>query len=115
MSRSDQSLDEQIAEVERRISRRRAELRVMAADARSRINSSKSIPIAALAALAVGFAASRFVRKPARPAPIADKRSRPARLLGAVAAVMLPPLIKPLQNFVAQWVAERMHRPARYP
>ena len=113
MSRNDKSLDEQIAEVEQRLSRRRAELRLIAAEARSRISVTKSIPLAALAALAVGFAASRLVRKPARPAPI-EKRSRPTRLMGAIASVMLPPLIKPLQQFVAQWIAERMHRTARY-
>jgi hypothetical protein len=114
MSRSDKSLDEQIAEVEGRIARRRAELRLLAAEARSRISVTKSIPVAMALALGVGFAASRFVRRPARraPAPV-DRRSHPARLLGAIAGVMLPPLIRPLQHLVAEWLAERVHRGAR--
>ena len=110
----DKSLDEQIAEVEARLARRRAELRLIVADARSRLGVSKAIPVAMAAALAIGFAASRFVRKPAPAARVApaERRSRSARLLGAVASVMLPPLIRPLQHLVAQWIAERMHRPA---
>ena len=111
MTRSDKSLDEQIAEVEQRVARRRAELRHFVAVARSRVNATKTIPVAVIAALAVGFAASRFVRKPAAPAPI-ERRSRPTRLMGAIAGVMLPPLIRPLQHLVAQWLAERMHRHA---
>ena len=109
MSRNDKSLDEQIAEVEKRLSRRRAELRFMAAEARTRIGATKAIPMAVVAALAVGFAASRFVRKPARPAPI-EKRSRPTRMMGALAGIILPPLMRPLQHAAAQWLAERMHR-----
>jgi ABC-type uncharacterized transport system permease subunit len=110
MSRKDKSLDEQIAEVEARLSRRRTELRFMAAEARSRMSATKAIPVAVVAALAVGFAASRFVRKPARPAPV-DRRSRPTRMIGALAGIMLPPLMRPLQPAAAQWVAERMqHR-----
>lgn len=111
MSRSDKSLDDQIAEVEERLARRRAELRVFVAQARSRVSVTKTIPVAIVAALAVGFAASRFVRRPARPAPI-EKRSRPTRLMGAIAAAMLPPLVRPLQHLAAQWLAERMHRTA---
>lgn len=113
MSR-DKSLDEQIAEVEQRLARRRAELRLIAAEARSRISVTKSIPVAMVVALFIGFAASRFVRKPARPAPVAVERpSRPTRLMGAIAGVMLPPLIRPLQHLVAEWLAERMHRSGR--
>lgn len=112
MSEKDKSLDEQIAEVEKRLARRRAELRMLTADARSRISVTKSIPVAMALALGIGFAASRFVRKPARPAPVyaTERRSHPARVLGAIAGVMLPPLIRPLQHLVAEWLAERMHR-----
>jgi hypothetical protein len=113
MSRSDKSLDEQIAEVEERLANRRAELRLVAAEARSRISVTKTIPVAMALALGVGFAASRFVRRPARPAPSVERRSHPARLLGAIAGVMLPPLIRPLQHLVAEWLAERVHRGAR--
>jgi hypothetical protein len=113
MSSSDKSLDEQIAEVERRLARRRSELRRFAAEARSRVSVTKTIPVAVVAALAVGFAASRFVRKPARPVPHpVDGRSRSTRLMGAIAAAMLPPLIRPLQHAAAQWLAERMQRSA---
>jgi hypothetical protein len=113
MSHEDKSLDAQIAEVEARVSRRRAELRFMAAEARTRLSATKAIPVALVAALAVGFAASRFVRKPARPLPI-EKRSRSTRMMGAVAGVMLPPLMRPLQHAAAQWLAQRMQRaPAR--
>ena len=111
MSHEDKSLDEQIAEVEARLSRRRADLRLMAAEARNRSSATKAIPVAVLAALAVGFAASRFVRKPARPLPV-EKRSRSMRLMGAVAGVMLPPLMRPLQHAAAQWLAQRMQRAA---
>jgi len=113
MSNSDKSLDEQIADVEKRLARRRAELRLFVAEARSRVSVTKTIPVAVVAALAVGFAASRFVRKPARPGPHPlDRRSRSTRLMGAIAGVMLPPLIRPLQHLAAQWLAERMHRSA---
>ena len=111
MSPSDKSLDEQIAEVEQRLARHRAQLRVIVAEARSRISVTKSIPVAMAVALGVGFAASRFVRKPARPAPASTvQRSPPTRLLGAIAGAMLPALIRPLQHVVAQWITERMHR-----
>ena len=111
MSKSDKSLDEQIAEVERRLARHRAELRAIAAEARSRISVTRSIPVAMAVALGIGFAASRFVRRPARPAPApAAHRSPPTRLMGAIAGMMLPALIRPLQHVVAQWVAERMQR-----
>jgi hypothetical protein len=81
----------------------------MAAEARTRLSATKAIPVALVAALAVGFAASRFVRKPARPLPI-EKRSRSTRMMGAVAGVMLPPLMRPLQHAAAQWLAQRMQR-----
>ena len=109
MSRTDKSLDDQIAEVEARLSRRRAELRFIAADVRSRVGATKAIPVAVVAALAVGFAASRFVRKPARPLPI-EKRSRSTRIMGALAGVLLPPLMRPLQHAATQWLAQRMQR-----
>ena len=109
MHRNDKSLDEQIAEVEARLARRRAELRVIAAEARSRVSVSKTIPVAVVAALVIGFAASRFVRKPAKPEPL-QRRSRPTRMMGAVAAAILPPLMRPLQHAAAQWIAQRMQR-----
>jgi hypothetical protein len=109
MSHEPKSLDAQIAEVEARLSRRRAELRLMAAEARTRLSATKAIPVAVVAALAVGFAASRFVRKPARPLPV-EKRSRSTRMMGAIAGIMLPPLMRPLQHAAAQWLAQRMQR-----
>jgi hypothetical protein len=111
MSRSDKSLDEQIAEVEGRLMRRRAELRLIAAEARSRLSIRNAIPVAVVAALAVGFAASRFVRKPAKPPPAA-RGSRSTRMAGAIAAALLPRLVRPLQHAATQWLAERMHRAA---
>jgi hypothetical protein len=114
MRRTDQSLDEQIAEVEARLARRRAELRELAADAKSRLSATKAIPFALAAALAVGFAASRFVRKPARPGRPSvaqhSQHSRSTRLIGALASVILPPLIRPLQHAAAEWFAQRMQR-----
>lgn len=109
MRRTDQSLDAQIAEVEARLARRRTELRLLAAEAKSRLSATKAIPIAVVAALAIGFAASRFVRKPARVSAVAQ-RSRSARLMGAIAGVMLPPLIRPLQHAAAEWLSQRMQR-----
>lgn len=109
MNRNDKSLDEQIAEVEARLARRRAELRVIAAEARSRVSVTKTIPVAVAAALMIGFAASRFVRKPAKPEPV-QRRSRPTRMMGALAGVMLPPLMRPLQQAAGQWIAQRMQR-----
>ena len=110
MRRTDLSLDEEIAEVERRLSRHRAELRLLAADARSRVSVRTVVPAAAVAALAMGFVASRFGRRPARPAPIAARGSRSTRMIGAIAAAVLPPLIRPLQHIAATWIAERMRR-----
>ena len=114
MVRKGKSLDEQIAEVEGRLAQRRAELRLLAAEARSRISVTKSIPVAVVAALAVGFLASRFVRRPARPQPIVERhaRSRSTRLAGAIAAALLPRLVRPLQHVAMQWIAQRMHRAA---
>lgn len=109
MQRTDQSLDQQIAEVEARLARRRAELRLLVAEAKSRLGATKAIPVAVVAALAIGFAASRFVRRPAQPAPVAQ-RSRSTRLMGAIAGVMLPPLIRPLQHAAADWLSQRMQR-----
>lgn len=111
MSRTDQSLDEQIAEVEGRLAEHRAQLRLLAAEARSRVRIDKSVPVAMLVALAVGFAASRFVRKPARPVVLRE-RSRSARMFGALAAVLLPPLVRPLQHAAAEWITRRLQRGA---
>jgi len=109
MSRNGRSLDDEIAEVESRLAHHRAQLRLVAADVRSRISITRAAPIAIATALAVGFAASRFVRKPARPGP-APRGSRSARLVGALAAALLPPLIRPVQHMLATWLAQRMHR-----
>ena len=111
MPRTDPSLDEQIAEVEGRLAEHRAQLRLLAAEARSRISVSKSVPVAMAAALAVGFAASRFVRRPARPI-VARERSRSAHMFSALAAALLPPLIRPLQHLATEWIAQRLHRGA---
>ena len=111
MRRTDLSLDEEIAEVERRLSRHRAQLRILAAEARSRVSMSKVVPVAAVAALAMGFVASRFGRRPVKPQPMA-RGSRSTRMAGAIAAALLPPLMRPLQHAAATWIAERMHRRA---
>jgi hypothetical protein len=110
--KSGKSLDEQIAEVESRLARHRAELRIIAAEARSRISVRKTIPVAVAAALALGFLASRFVRKPAKRQIVVEERphSRSARVAGAIAAAVLPHAMKPLQHFATQWVAQRMQR-----
>jgi hypothetical protein len=112
MGKSDRSLDEQIAEVEGRLARHRAELKLVVAEARSRVSVRKSIPVAVVAALAVGFLASRFVRRPAKPQVVVERyaRSRSARMAGAVAAAMLPHIAKPLQHIAATWIAQRMQR-----
>jgi hypothetical protein len=111
MAPTNRSLDEQIAEVEGRLAEHRAQLRLLAVEARSRISVSKSVPVAMLAALAVGFAASRFVRRPSRPV-VARERPRSARMLGALAAALLPPLMRPLQHAATEWIMQRMHRGA---
>jgi len=115
MRRTDLSLDEEIAEVEGRLSHRRQQLRALSDEARSRISVKSAAPVALVAALAVGFAASRFVRKPApkmmmgRRAPPA---SRVAQVAGAIASILLRRLIGPLQSAAAQWLHQRMRRPS---
>ena len=113
MRRTDLSLDEEIAEVEGRLSQRRMQLRALANEARSRVSVKSAAPVALAAALAVGFAASRFVRKPPpkmqagrRPPPA----SRVAQIAGAIASILLPRLIGPLQTAAAQWLHQRMRR-----
>lgn len=113
MRRIDQSLDEEIAEVEGRLAQRRAQLRLIAAEARSRVSIGSALPFALLGALALGFAASRYVRRP-RPQPMAGG-TRPKRLFGTIAAALLPPLVRPLQMVLAQWLAQRMSRPRERP
>jgi hypothetical protein len=112
MAKNDKSLDEQIAEVEGRLARHRAELKLIAAEARSRVSVRKTIPVAVVAALGIGFLASRFVRKPAKPRLVAERypRSRSARMAGAVAAAVLPHIARPLQHAAMGWIAQRMHR-----
>ncbi|HSC97527.1 MAG TPA: hypothetical protein VLI21_01385 [Casimicrobiaceae bacterium] len=114
MRRTDLSLDEEIAEVEGRLAQHRMQLRALAAEARSRVSLKNAVPVALVAALAVGFTASRFVRRPA-PAPAvmrsASRTSRTTRIAGALASALLPRLIRPLQHAIEQWLAERMRRP----
>ena len=112
MPPTEQSLDEEIAEVEGRLAHHRMQLRALSAEARSRVNLRGAVPIALAAALAVGFAASRFTRKPApAPAYAARRPSRTTRLVGALASVLLPTLVRPLQSAATEWVHERMRRP----
>lgn len=113
MRRTDLSLDEEIAEVERRLAQRRAQLRQMAAEARSRISMRNATPVALLGALAVGFAVSRVLRRRPRSVRSAQVRegARTTQLAGALASVLLPVLIRPLQGAVSQWLHERMRRP----
>jgi hypothetical protein len=106
MRRTDLSLDEEIAEVERRLAQQRAQLRLLVAEARSHFSARSTLPVALAAALAIGFAASRCVRRP----PPARRGSRPTRLFGALAAALLPPLIRPLQAAAVHWLAQRMSR-----
>ena len=115
MRRTDLSLDEEIAEVEGRLSQRRRQLRALADEARGRMRVKSAAPVALAAALAVGFAASRFIRRPApkmtgrRPPPAS---SRIAQVVGAIASILLPRLIGPLQTAAAQGLHQRMRRPA---
>lgn len=113
MRRTDLSLDDEIAEVEGRLSQRRLQLRALSDEARSRISVKSAAPVALVAALAVGFAASRFVRKPA-PKMMTGRRPPPAsrvvHVAGALASILLPRLIGPLQSAVAQWLHQRMRR-----
>jgi hypothetical protein len=108
----DQSLDDEIAEVEGRLAQHRMQLRALSAEARSRVSLRSAVPVALVAALAVGFAVSRLARKPA-PAPAYAARgpSRTTRLVGALASVLLPSLVRPLQSAATEWVQERMRRP----
>ncbi len=115
MRRTDLSLDEEIAEVEGRLAQHRAQLRLLAAEARSHLSTRSVVPVALVAALALGFAASRFVRRPPRRPMRRDAQSaRPTRLLGALAAALLPPLIHPLQSAATHWLTERMRRSYRH-
>ena len=114
MPRTDQSLDDEIAEVEGRIAQHRMQLRALSAEARSRVSVRSAVPVALAAALAIGFAASRFTRRPApRPAYAYEARRPPriARVVGALASVLLPTLVRPLQAAATDWVHERMRRP----
>jgi hypothetical protein len=114
MRRTDLSLDDEIAEVEGRLAQRRMQLRALASETRSRIHVKTAAPIALLAALAVGFAASRFVRKPGRQTMgrRPPSASRAAQIAGTIASILLPRLIGPLQSAAAQWLHQRMRRPA---
>lgn len=109
MRRTNLTLDEEIAEVERRLTERRAKLRQIAAEARSRVSMRNAVPVALLGALAIGFTASRFARRGARSPPIRTG-SRAARLAGALASLLLPRLVRPLQSAATQWLQERMTR-----
>ena len=111
MRRTDLSLDEEIAEVEGRLAQHRMQLRALTAEARSRVSLRSAVPVAIVTALAIGFTASRFVRKPApvRVVPARDvRRSRATRIAGALASVLLPRLIRPLQQVIEQWIAQRV-------
>jgi hypothetical protein len=111
MRRTDLSLDEEIAEVEGRLTQHRMQLRLLAAEARSRVSMKSAVPVALFTALAIGFAASRFVRSPAARRPVAAARgSRTVRIVGALASVLLPRLVRPLQNIAMQWLHQRMRR-----
>ena len=114
MPQTEQSLDAEIAEVEGRLAHHRMQLRALSAEARSRVSVRSAVPVALAAALAVGFAASRFVRKPASVPAYASRRPpRATRLVGALASVLLPALVRPLQSAPTQWVHERMRRSQR--
>lgn len=113
MRRTDLSLDDEIAEVERRLSQRRSELRALTDDTRSGGAVKSAVPVALIVALAIGFAASRFVRRPQRTRrSIFERRpstpARVAQVAGAIASVLLPRLIGPLQTIVTQWLKQRM-------
>jgi hypothetical protein len=112
MRQSGLSLDEEIAEVEGRLARHRVQLRLLAAEARSHVRMKSAVPVAMVTAVAIGFAASRFMRRPASPPPL-RRGPRSTRFLGAIAAALLPPLVRPLQDAAAHWLAERMRRRAR--
>ena len=111
MRQTDLSLDEEIAEVEGRLAQHRMQLRALAAEARSRVSLRSAVPVAIAAALAVGFAASRFVRRPA-PAPVTavprSRGSRTTRIAGALASVLLPRLLRPLQHLVEDFISRKL-------
>ena len=112
MRRTDLSLDEEIAEVEGRLAHNRMQLRALTDEARSRISVRNAVPVALVAALAVGFAASRFMRR-SQPSPTLvrqAKSARTTRIAGAVASALLPRLLRPLQQLIEQWVSQRMRR-----
>lgn len=113
MRRADLSLDEEIAEVERRLAQRRAQLHRMAAEARSRVSLRSATPAALLGALVAGFVVSRVLRRKPRSVRTAQVRGAPraTQVAGALASVLLPALIRPLQSVVSQWLHERMRRP----
>ena len=112
MRRTDLSLDEEIAEVEGRLAHHRLQLRALTAEARSRVSVKSAVPVALVAALAVGFAASRFVRKPPVAAASVGLRrgSRATRVAGAIASILLPRLVRPLQLAATHWLSQRMRR-----
>lgn len=109
------SLDEEIAAVEARIVRRRAALRLMAAEARSRFTAKNLVPAAFVVALVGAFAASRMTHK--RPAPEVRRHDAGApRLFAALAAALLPVIVRPLQAAIVHWLAERLrHANSRKP
>ena len=80
MPRTEQSLDDEIAEVEGRIAQHRMQLRALSAEARSRVSVRSAVPVALAAALAIGFAASRFTRRPEPPRSYAYEARRPPRI-----------------------------------
>jgi hypothetical protein len=113
MRRTDLSLDEEIAEVEGRLAHNRMQLRALTAEARSRVSVRNAVPVALVAALAVGFAASRFMRKsPPPPALVRQARATrtSTRIAGAVASALLPRLVRPLQQAIEQWLSQRLRR-----
>jgi hypothetical protein len=116
MRRTDLSLDEEIAEVEGRLAHNRMQLRALTAEARSRVSVRNAVPVALVAALAVGFAASRFMRKsPPAPALVRQTRgARTTRIAGVVASALLPRLVRPLQQAIEQWLSQRMRRHAAH-
>ena len=117
MRRTDLSLDDEITEVERRLSQRRRALRALTEDTRSGVAVKSAVPLALVAAIGIGFAASRFVRRPQpRRRVLFERRpstaARVAQVAGAVASVLLPRLIGPLQTIVTQYIKQRMRQPS---
>lgn len=106
-------LDDEIAAIEKRIASRRDALAALSTDARRHVSGKTIMPMAIAAALGIGFAASRFLRK-ARPAPLISRRLPPAsralRIAGALASLLLPRLMGPLSVVAAQWIRQRMRR-----